>query len=67
MKDEDDYVTVNITKDQSNALLFILMQANRAGIIDKLSPDLERAFMSFVETMMVEIDRQKLNVLGNNN
>jgi hypothetical protein len=66
MSDDDDYITVNITKDQTSALAFVLTQAGRTGILDSLSPDLEKAFFSFIETMTVEIDRQKLNALGSN-
>jgi hypothetical protein len=66
MTDDDDFITVNITKDQSAALVLILMLASQAGMVDNLPSDVQESFYSFVKMMMMEIDRQKLNALGSN-
>lgn len=66
MADDDDFITVNITCDQSSALTMILMMAVQNRMVDMLPPDLRHAFISFVEMMTMEIQRQKLNALGSN-
>jgi hypothetical protein len=66
MTDDDDYITVNITKDQTSALTFMLMEATNKGCLNNMPPELRYPFFSFLEMMMIEIDRQKLNALGNN-
>lgn len=65
LPESDDYVTVNITCDQAAALAFVLITAGKYGIIDMLPREEGTHFRSFVETMMIEIDRQKLGALDN--
>jgi hypothetical protein len=60
MSNEDDYITINITCDQSAALIFVLVRAHSIGILNELPPELDAAFNSFLRTMITEIDRQKL-------
>lgn len=64
MSDDDDFITVNITCEQSTALTVVLLAAGEAGMFEMLPRDLKVSLMSFVNTMVVEIDRQKLNALG---
>jgi hypothetical protein len=66
MTDDDDFITVNITKDQSAALVLILMLASQAGMVDNLPSDVQESFYSLVKMMTIEIERQKLNALGSN-
>jgi len=61
MADEDDFITVNITKAETGALLFVFTKAEAAGILDIMPPRENRNFRSFIETMMLAIHTQKLN------
>ena len=61
MADEDDFITVNITKAETGALLYIFTMAETAGILHIMPPREDRHFRSFIETMMLAIHTQKLN------
>jgi hypothetical protein len=61
MTDDDDFITVNITCDQSAVLVVILLQAVKLGLFDSLPSELQPAMRSFLEMMIVEIARQKLD------
>jgi hypothetical protein len=49
MTDDDDYITVNITKDQTSALTFMLMEATDKGCLNNMPPELRYPFFSFIE------------------
>jgi hypothetical protein len=58
MTDDDDFITVNITCDQSAVLVVILLQAVKLGLFDSLPSELQPAMRSFLVKMMIDGDCQ---------
>lgn len=55
----DDYITVNITVDQAEALGAILLLAGTLGLFNGLTRRQRVSLESFADTMRLEITNQK--------